>query len=65
MAAADAVLRGWSDITGGETCFQRFGTGNLDSGQPMIKHRSQHLDELAVAIDMLGELGTDLSQTRR
>ncbi len=56
---------GQDDVTGGESRLQRLGTGGLDGGQPMLGHGPQDLDELAVAIGMLGELGADLAQAGR
>ena len=41
---------------------QRLGTGGLDRGQPMIEHRAQHLDELAIAVGVALQLGADLGQ---
>ena len=55
---------GEDDIAGGETGLQSLGTSSLDGSQPMAGHRPQDLDELTVAIGVLGELGTDLGQAR-
>ena len=47
---------GEDDIAGGETGLQSLGTSSLDGSQPMAGHRPQDLDELTVAIGVLGEL---------
>ena len=59
-----ARQHGQDHIATGDAGLQRFGAGGLDGGQPMVEHRAQHLDELAVAIGMLLQLGAHLGQAR-
>ena len=55
---------GQDHIAAGDARLERFVTGGLDGGQSMIEHRTQHLDELAVAIGVLLQLGAHLGQAR-
>ena len=39
---------------------ERFGAGGFDRAQPMVEHRAQHLDELAIAV---GDADFSLART--
>ena len=47
-------------IAAGDAGRERFAAGGIDSIEPMVEHRAEDFDELAITVGMLLQLRTDL-----
>jgi hypothetical protein len=53
------------DVAVGDAGLERLGAGVFDGGNAVIGNKSQHLDELPVAIRMVLQAGAHLGEGRR